>query len=146
MITLRISGNGLDTVIKAAQLKVRRLDDLTEPLRRIGDYVQDEIQDNFKAQGRPRWAKLNARYAEQKRRKYGNKPILEATGGLKRGFRLRVGPRYALIVNNRNVKGRYLYPTHQKGGGNLPARPMLILGNDDRAKISDIVGDYIRHG
>jgi phage gpG-like protein len=127
-------------------MQIKRLDDLSEPLRRIGAYVQDEIQDNFKAQGRPRWQRLSPRYAAWKRRKVGNKPILEFTGQLKRGFRLRVGPHYALIVNNRNVKGRYLYPTHQKGGDKLPARKMLVLGYDDRAKMSDILGDYIRNG
>lgn len=112
--------------------------DLTPVFEWFGQYMVGEggfegsIMRNFAAEGRPKpWTPLSPAYAKRKRQKYGNRPILVASGAMKRGFRFEATPRTLRIWNLRDY---YVY--HQRGTRKMPQRQMLVLLRQDKAKLT----------
>lgn len=92
---------------------------------KIGDFLIEEFQDNFPAEGSrlgSKWKALAAStQAQRARLGYGAAhPILERTGALKRGFEKQVK---RLSVRVFNPVDYFQY--HQMGGGKLPQRKMI---------------------
>ena len=116
------------------------LSDFTEPLRQVGaQVIYPEIVHQFRRQGQPRWQSLQERYAARKRRKYGDKPILQATGALMAsltdpqaaGAIYELDPLKLTIGTSLTTPGGKwnLGLIHQEGAerASIPARPMLRL-------------------
>jgi phage gpG-like protein len=93
------------------------------------------------------WAPLSARYAAQKARRYPGKPILEATGKLRRSLvdhptvRLRGN---TLSIGSNDPKSAW----HQRGvpSNNLPARPHVGVTFGDRVAWRKYAARYIAEG
>ncbi len=109
---------------------------------KLGTVLEREVGKQFDAEGRGpnagRWAGLSARYAESKRRRYGFKPILEATGRLK-GALTSPGPNARRQYSSREfvfgTQGVRYASFHQTGTGRMPARPPLDLTQDFEREI-----------
>lgn len=126
-----------------------RLRDMRVLLAKFGEYlVNEHIPGQFKAQGTPRrWAPLSARYAEWKRRNYGNLPILILMGRMSKGFTYEAHARSLVIVNRvaagqrGNKTPRWIW--HQFGTDRVPARQMLQIGKRDHQRLQRIARDYL---
>lgn len=75
---------------KAWAEKIRRVEALAD-LSGVFDETIDEVviphfREQFDTEGGGRWAPLTPAYARRKRRLYGDRPILQATGAMMRSF------------------------------------------------------------
>ncbi|HLF28224.1 MAG TPA: phage virion morphogenesis protein [Anaerolineae bacterium] len=128
---------------------IERFENLEELWKLYGDYlVKQNIPRRFKQQGAPlRWAKLSDRYAAIKRRKYGRKPILVATGAMRAGFKYQATKRTLRIVNTvKRPGGAPYWVYHQLGAPkiNLPTRPVLQLTRFDYSKLRKLAEAHLR--
>ena len=111
----------------------RGLSDMRPAWESIGDIFRAFMRQVFRSQGSyggSAWQPLNPAYAMYKRRRYGSKPILQATGALMASFTnkaspehvARIGPSFAEFGS----RTRYA-KAHQFGfpPRNLVARPMI---------------------
>ncbi len=130
MIAIEWDAGTLQTTLRGIQSAV---DDLRPAWGDVHDIFRAFMREIFRSQGSyagSQWKPLNRAYAAYKQRKWGNKPILQASGTLMRSFVsetdanhvLRVGPTFA------EFGSRVLYAkAHQFGypPRKLPARPMI---------------------
>lgn len=122
-----------------------RLSNMRKPLAATNLYLRKEIDSNFGAQGTilgSKWQPLNATYAAQKRRRYGSKPILEATGKMRKGFKSSVSPRRLVIKND--VK-YFRYHQSNRPRRILPRRPMLNVSPTQQSKIYQIFNKFLQN-
>jgi phage gpG-like protein len=141
---------------------IRGVDDFKEPLKQAGVYMYQSIDKNFQAQGRPsKWKKHHPLTTKLR----GGGRILEDTGRLKASITSRgSGSKYQLsnskLVIGSNLKARGSSRTlldiqqngipagankvfGRKGSGGIPARPVLMIQDEDTEKIEQIFADYI---
>lgn len=124
--------------------------DMRGAFDQYGEYIVNKhIPNQFKRQGTPkRWAPLSEKYAQWKRKHYGNLPILVLSGKMRKGFKWQVTPRTMKIVNRvaagqgGNKTPRWLW--HQEGTDNMPARPMLQIGRKDRDMLIKYAHAHLR--
>ena len=102
------------------------------------DYYEGETS-TFAAEGafegKPSWAPLSAKYAERKRMRWGDKPILEASGALKaaatnragRGSIFRMSALSLAMGVDLRVGGWNLGMLHQLGTRKLPKREVIRI-------------------
>ena len=98
--------------------------------------LQQAIKEQFDTEGGRTggWAPLSERYASDKVRRFGNQPILVATGALRQsltggsGFIARQEGNETLRFGTQLGYGRF----HQTGTSSMPQRRILDLTNDDR--------------
>ncbi len=98
--------------------------------------LQQAIKEQFDTEGGRTggWAPLSERYASDKVRRFGNQPILVATGALRQsltggsGGIARQEGNNALLFGTELGYGRF----HQTGTSSMPQRRILDLTNDDR--------------
>lgn len=64
----------------------KSLKDFTEPHEEMRSEIRDVLELQFSAEGTPRWAALTVPYAQEKLARWGVKPILEASGAMKKGY------------------------------------------------------------
>lgn len=128
-IAFRFSEPGFDDWADAIGDIVKGAKDLTPVFDRFGRYmVEGSFQRNFDAGGRPsRWSPLSATYAKQKRKRYGHRPLLVASGAMRGGFRWDSGPKSLRIWN---VRRYFVY--HQRGTRRMPQRMMMVLQTQDK--------------
>ena len=125
------------------------LNDMKPILDRYGQYlVEEHIPRQFKLQGSPTpWHRLSPKYAIAKKKQWGNKPILVASGNMKAGFRWKAMPRTLRIINRvmSRQKGRGIprWVYHQGGTRRMVARPMMQLVNFDRGKLRFFTIEYL---
>lgn len=91
------------------------------------------------------WAALSPTYAQWKARVYPGKPILQATGAMKRAASnpSRAATPTSLTLTIEDAKVGY----HQEGGGRLPARPLVFgdpLPAAARAELQQAADAYVR--
>lgn len=90
-----------------------------------------DVRDNFAAEGRfvGGWRALSPKYAAWKLKKYGPKPILEATGRMKRTFRIGAPGNIMRVTRARAVFGSSdpKVPFHNRGTARMPQRKILYF-------------------
>jgi hypothetical protein len=120
-----------------------QINNLTVPLGRMGDEIIKNVRQQFNSQGveglGAPWAPLSARYAAWKLAHFGPKPILVATGDMKRAAlnkatAIRVTPR-RLVYEIQDDKAGY----HQDGTVHMPARPIVAFSEVQRRRAVDRV-------
>lgn len=93
-------------------------------------FFQD-VQDNMTAEGRMvgGWRALSPKYAAWKLRKYGPKPILQATGAMKRSLQLGGPGNVMRVTRAKAIFGTTdrKAPFHNRGAGRLPKRKLLYF-------------------
>jgi len=144
-------------VKKALQELSERVEDLTPVMRRIGELLVSSVQENFNREGRysepgswrggsKRWQPLAPSTIRQRERLgYWPGQILTRTGRLKSSINYQAGKDHVVVGTN------LIYAAiHQFGGkagrghrANIPARPFLVVQDEDLEEIREIIRDYI---
>jgi len=148
-IHVRFGQIDTDDLVEYMQDLGLRMEDLQPVFDRYGEYLVDEhILMQFRRQGFPkRWAALSPAYARWKARHYPGKPILEATGRMRRGFRWEARPRSLRVINRvragqqRGSQPRWFY--HQSGTDVMPARKMLQITDDDHEQLQEFAREHL---
>ncbi len=147
-------GNGLDGAKIAAKELSVDLRSLKEPLRRaVKEVMIPSFRENFDSEGRPSWTPA--------KRNYGHS-LLNDTGKLKNATQLlaiwdfdrehaklnpsslesRVGPK---IVHQTGAVRKIANPKGKgKGVHRIPARPFIMMQNEDQEKIAEIFDKYLQ--
>jgi phage virion morphogenesis protein len=125
-----------------------RASDLTPALKNIGEYMRFSTAGNFKLEkspdGQP-WKKLSPKYAQKKAKAKAIQKKLQFTGDLRASIAYSVSPRSVEIGTNKKVGSYSLGAIHQFGAPrrNIPARPFLGLGADDRKQVLAIIRSFL---
>lgn len=99
----------------------------------VGKIVRQSVRRNFAAGGRPdRW---------QKRKDKKPHPILLLTRALRDSVQPVATSRQVDIVSDRVYAA-----THQWGRGNIPARPYMVIQDEDRPKIREAIINHLTLG
>lgn len=154
-------------LIVAGELQVRRrfagvlanTEDLSPALERIADVIEAHLEQVFDTEGAATksgaWSPLNEAYEAHKRKHYGaGLKILEREKELRavmtdagHSGHIREISKDTLIIGGRRPApknpGRDLALTHQKGGGSLPARPILDLPEAEKRKFVQILREHL---
>jgi phage gpG-like protein len=90
--------------------------------------------------GQP-WRGLSSRYAVQKRKRWGNRPLLVASGAMQKSFYYKADNNSVLISN----KSPY-FKYHQSSAARykLPRRQMMGINSAVKTIVGDIIRDDIR--
>lgn len=129
--------------------RAREIIDASEDLRPVfdefGEYMLERIDKQFQYEGLPRrWKPLApATIADKQRQGYGNRGMLQRTGRLRRGFRVKSTRRTLKIINRRSVGGVNLFAVHQKGTKTIPARPMLVYSRVERTRLTKLINEKV---
>lgn len=103
-------------------------------LQQIGDYLKEFYANEvFETEGAiigSRWSPLSPNYEFQKRKKYPGRGILEATGDLRKGYKVKAR-KNTMELTNPTPYGVF----HQQGRG-VPKRVLLRL---DESRKDDVV-------
>lgn len=150
---IKIEGN-FGNVQLRLQALVRANTDFTPLMGSIGELLHGVVQENFDQEGRPRWQPLAASTIEQRERE-GKWPgkILQRSGRLASSFSTAHDSMSATVGTNSEYAG-----TQQEGAkkgqygktargapipwGDIPARDMFALTDDDRGALLELVTDY----
>lgn len=138
---LRISVEIRDEeVIKKLNDLKKATSDLRPAFRDTAVYMKTSVLKNFEVEGRPKkWAPLSPKYATWKRKKGYSTKILERTGRLKQSINVSYTNKEARVYTG--VKyGAYLH----KGTRKMPARPFMLIQDEDVPKIVDIFDRHIK--
>jgi len=122
--------------------------DLEQEFENTGKYLMDfETQQVFESEGQAfgeSWQPLSEPYKFLKRFKFPNRPILEASGNMRRGFLFTIlNSRQALF---HNVYDEQYLKYHQTGAprNNLPKRVIYKLDKDRKEGIMNIFVEGLR--
>lgn len=127
------------------QEKTRRIEALSDMSgifsEAIDEVVMPEIKEQLDTEGRGRYAPLSPAYAARKRRLYGDRPILQATGIMYRSLTepgaphqiKRVGPSEAFFGTDLE-RARF----HQRGRGRR-RRKIIDLTREFRKRLRDFI-------
>lgn len=135
--------DGVQQTIRAFQQVERGVVDLRE----LGtwDWVQSEyykvvkeVMDSEGSSGQSgRWKALTPKYAEVKRAKYGDKPILQASGEMYTSLTTSGGGAVVeksaqeMTLGSRNPKAGW----HNRGAGRLPKRQIIDFTDEQKKRI-----------
>jgi len=113
--------------------------DLSAPMKDISIYMKSSVLKNFEAQGRPeRWKPLSPEYAEWKARHGYSSKILIRKHRLMQSISARSGTNYARIFTGVDY-GIY----HQLGTKKMPARPFLVIQDEDVEVAKKILQSFV---
>ncbi len=171
MIPVRIDIDFGGAPAALAELAERNAD-MSPLMREIAGFLLDRVEENFEQEGRPKWRPLKPSTIEQRKAegKWPGKILQRNAGGLAQSFSSEHDATSATVGSNKVYarthqlgakKGEFgsysllLKPGKQKDTfkrspvvslpwGDIPARPMLGLTDDDREELLEIVRDYER--
>jgi len=155
-----------DTTIMATLSRIRlHLGDMTPALHDIGEIVKSSVKHNFSAQGRPK------KWPASKRARDEGGQTLSDTARLRNSFTVAVSNNsvavgtnvvYARVHHFGAKKGSFgTFPVtvkaHKRKGspvkahqrsvklpwGNIPARPFMMLQDEDKVEINAVLNDYL---
>lgn len=142
---------GTQIAIDDAQLRRRiaaiqaGLDDATPLMRVWGEIAQTSVAENFERGGRPKWPPLSPVTVALKGH---NRPLIGKTGNLRR---IAVRPERSRVVLGTHPSARDYAAIQQKGGDagrnrrvRIPARPYLVLQDEDRAEMRETARRYLQ--
>ncbi|MEW6115366.1 MAG: phage virion morphogenesis protein [Nitrospirota bacterium] len=142
----------------------RRSTNMTPVMRRIAEIMHDAVEENFEAEGRPRWRPLaastimgafgGARKWNTKKgavrksiaKKLAGRKILQDSGQLAASISRKSDARSARVGTNKVYAA-----IHQFGGKagrgrkvTIPARPFLKLTDSDIEEIKEAIKEYLK--
>jgi phage virion morphogenesis protein len=140
MITITIDSARLTAALKRLAAAGR---DLSPAMRMAAGIMADSVEENFEAEGRPKWQSLAASTLRQRAKEGSTGKILQRRGDLARSITRHCDATSATVGTNSVYAA-----IHQFGGQagrgrkvTIPARPFLTLGDDDE---EDIVQSFAR--
>lgn len=124
MLRVRLQFDSATPLLESLAQRLASLETLLAP---VAPVVAAAIERNFDEEGRPiPWAPLSARYTRWKARRFPGRRILERSGRLRRSIVTRVEG--SALIASTDVP---YAAAHQFGTHRLPARPFLVLTEDD---------------
>lgn len=142
MIPVDLQYVGLDKVDKGLNTISAGVRDLRPVFGAIGDDVRAAEVRLF---AEAPWTPLSESYAEQKAREFGDKPTMRATDVLYKSLTEEGAPGNVNRVDEDSAEfgsSNPLAKIHQAGTDVLPARPVLVELNPDRAVT--LAGEYVQ--
>lgn len=144
MYTITIQGK--ENFLGGLQRVNDRVQDFRPTLEKLGDETFAIVRRRFDAEG-PGWTPLSPAYAAQKAKEFPGKPILRRTDDLYNSF---VKGGRGNINRIAKLEGEFgsedfKAMLHQEGKGRLPARPILVITDQDEAKFKQIVVEDLKH-
>jgi phage virion morphogenesis protein len=132
-------------------------------MARIAARLNSYIDENFKAEGRPKWKPLNPLYEAEKRASRGVAHILQTSGALARSVQPNYGKAFAQVSTNKIYAAIHHYGGEIKpkpgakrsikfamGGRTfirrkitIPARPFMTITDEDEQKITTELQNFI---
>jgi phage virion morphogenesis protein len=128
-IAIRVNARVVTAKLRKAARNAERMQDAFEDVAHI---VLESIQRNFDAEGRP------DRWPPRARRSRGSHKILTKSGKLRESISASVTPRGVDITSALAYSA-----THQHGRGAIPARPYMMLQDEDREAIRKAILDHL---
>lgn len=143
MAKLTIDINGDTRALQMLDRMEKRLSSPAKELKAVGEMAISEFTQNFPQEGKrldEPWKKLAPSTIKQRARLgYGPHPILVRTGRLMTGWKQEV-KKFLVRIYNPIPYFKY----HQKGGGHLPQRRMLIVNERIKQEVVAIFADWLR--
>jgi len=141
MIEVQVEFVGLNELFRG----LSNVEEGVSHLRPLWEQFQTEFQSEEKRlfDAAP-WEPLSPSYAEQKRRKFGDKPLLRATDVLYKSLTEQGAPEAIRVFDDSSAEfgtSDIVGIFHQLGTGKMPARP--VLAEPDEEKYTAIAGDYL---
>lgn len=144
MVGLAIHVSGADEIGRRYNLLGAHLEDASPVLAAIRERFIAAEKMTFESEGGAsgHWAPLSAAYAVEKAHRYGDMPILQATGHLMRSLTDEldidiVEPHMAIFGTGDPVGGY-----HQRGNARLPRRPPLDIGEAELDIWAALIAGY----
>lgn len=112
--------------------------DLSGAFEEFGEEFREVEKERFDAEGFGDWPPLSPAYAARKLRLYGNKPILRATDALYQSLTIKGAPGNVSIVQPMSADFGTSIPYavfHQTGTSRMPARPEILLREEDKRRL-----------
>ena len=128
----------VDARIVSRRLKkaARNAERMQAAFRDVGEIALRSIRKNFDDGGRPKsWPKRKTRYSGRRRR---NKLLID-TGQLVNSLTYQATNQHVDIGTNVEYAA-----THHFGRGGIPARPFLMLQDEDDRPIRDAILDHLK--
>lgn len=133
-------------VTKALRNLQAAADDMTPVMRDIAGVLADSVEESFEQEtdlaANEKWPDLKdkTKLAREKQGKWPGR-MLQVSGQLAASIQSEYGPDFAAVGTNKIYAA-----THQFGdpNRNIPARPFLGIGQDDRDEILDIIKNHLR--
>jgi phage virion morphogenesis protein len=111
----------------------------TPMLRDMGAYQKESVLLNFEYQGRPKkWPPLSEEYLAWKLREGYSSKMLILTGRLRNSINVEVTNTTAKVYS-----GVKYGVTHQLGLNGVPARPFLVVQNEDIQNLGKIASEFV---
>ncbi len=142
LFSLSATVEGVEEMRRGILSMADAIDDLTEPLLKSRGLMMKEIEKQHRTSGSEfgnKWQRLNPVYEAKKIKKWGRKPILTASGTMRRGYVSRMIMNSEVVIWN---KISY-FPKHQRGQGSIPQRRMLLIDGKRAKMIEAIFSKYI---
>lgn len=152
-VSFEIPGEQTKRFSRAFTRMTEGVQDLSEPFEKIGKDLRTKIiAEQFKSEGAAHgfpWKPLSKAYERRKFRRFGAKPILEATGEMKKALTKKGGDNLSDVRKLWAVFG--LRPgavlrrahAHQLGNRRLPRREIISLAEVDRKRWGRIIQGYL---
>lgn len=148
LVPYSITIDGETQVSRAFQLAAERAENLSEPFAFIGGLILKSVTEQFDTHGAhglgSRWKPLSPAYKTWKDKHFPGKPILEATGQMRRSM---TSPQAVHVQARRLVyepdDPKAIY--HQRGNQHLPQRKIIALSTGDRRQWDRVFLTWIRH-
>lgn len=139
---LVITVTGVDQVTLSLQSMAAKAVDLSEEMDEIGqellEFFQNDVYDTEGAALGSPWAALADSTIAQKLKRYGDTPMLVATGLMKASYQLYTAAGWLLIQNEaQNDRGDYYAKYHQDGTTKMPQRLLLDVPDDKMEEIAE---------
>ena len=118
-----------------------KLDDFSSPLQKAKNLMLEGIEKQHSSSGSEfgnSFSALSPRYSAIKAKRWGNQPILTASGKMRKGYSSSVGRTQAVIWN----KVSY-FQFHHTGTDKMPKRKVFVISPKYQKDIVKIFEDYI---
>lgn len=143
-IEANITISGLDQVLAKLGEIDPALKNLTPQMQEAGEYLMKFfMEDVYASQGGvigESWRELSEPYATQKEKKWGDAPLLIASGQMRDSYTLETAADMFKITNVAQTdRGDYYAVYHQEGTSKMPRRMLVKLQPEQLAHITGII-------
>lgn len=148
MVQFSLNVEGEQQVARMLSRVTEKINDLRPFLDSAAGFLVATMGDQFSGEGSRTggWAPLSPRYAADKARRWGSKPILEASGAMKASLTGTGGRNISRQIGGDTLEFGTSVPYaryHQTGTSRMPQRRILDLTEDDRRGLMKLLQRHL---